>query len=305
MTDETIDILMSFDKNELTCNICMEPLTKQIFQCVNGPHYVCNSCELKLIKNECPTCKHPSRPVRNIYFENQIKPHLIPCTNIGCKEKFFKWCTEHECLFAHVNCRVCHRSVSSQVENYCQHLEGFCDEIFEKINVLSFEKRLKYKLGGISSILKLPNNILLIVKKTGHTYKISAVKNPDIDLKEFKNIICSYSRDGIEYNVTIPITNIGESKIADIFFNDNIPECIFSKDLIMKSKTQSSQNNDRSLRDSFNAQQNFSRNTRRGASGQNDLHNFIHNQNLHNFVDNQNLRNNVDLSNLFSFFSQR
>jgi hypothetical protein len=236
--EDTINISLSFNKDELICCACQEPLTKQIYQCVNGNHYMCNTCEPKWQKDECPTCRHPGRLVRNILFEEQLKKHLTPCPNIGCCEKFFKWQSEHKCLFAPVKCRVCKREVAGNTESYCHHLEGFCDDMtFKSLKVSSFEKKLRYKPNSCSSVLKLPNKQLLIIRKSGHSYKISAVKDPDVELTDYRNIICTYTRGGIEYNVTVPITNLNETKIADIFFAENeSAECIFSKDVQAKPK---------------------------------------------------------------------
>lgn len=235
MEDTTINISLSLNKEELVCCACQESLTKQVYQCVNGNHFMCGTCEPKWTKNECPTCRHPCRLVRNIFFEEQLKQHLKPCPNAGCCEKFFKWNTEHPCLFAPVKCRVCRREVAGNVNSYCSHLEGFCDDTFRSLSVPSFEKKLRYKPNLCSSVLKLPNKTLLIIKKAGHSYKLSAVKNVDTELTDHKNIICTYTRNGIEYTVTIPITGLNELKVADIHFAEGeIAECIFSKDIQAK-----------------------------------------------------------------------
>lgn len=255
MEDSTINISLSLNKDELVCCVCCESLTKQVYQCVKGNHYMCGTCEPKCTKNECPTCRHPARLVRNIFFEEQLKQHLKPCPNIGCSEKLFKWNNDHACLFAPVKCRVCRREVSGNVASYCSHLEGFCDDTFKSLQVPSFEKKLRYKPNLCSSVLKLPDNTLLIIKKAGHSYKLSAVKKSDAVLTDHKNIVCTYVRSGIEYTVTIPITNLNELKVADIYFLEGeIAECIFSKDIQVKQKppattslsgaTQSSQYND-------------------------------------------------------------
>lgn len=233
--DDTINISLSLNKEELSCCACREPLTKQVYQCVNGNHYMCGTCEPKWTKNECPTCRHPSRLVRNIFFEEQLKQHLTPCPNIGCCEKFFKWNTDHSCLFAPVKCRVCKREVAGNITQYCSHLEGFCDDTFRVITAPPFKKKLQFEPNSCSSVLTLPDNLLLIMKKAGHGYKISAVKNMDNDLPDYKNIICTYKRNGIEYTVTIPITNLNELKVAEIHFSEGEnAKCIFSKDVQVK-----------------------------------------------------------------------
>lgn len=237
MDESTINISLSLNKNDLICCICHESLTKKIYQCVNCNHYMCGTCDLKYQKNECPICSFKSRYVRNIHFEEQLKNHLKSCTNIGCNEKLFKWDNEHYCLFASVKCRVCKREVSGNIDSYCSHLESLCDETFITLPVKSFEKKLRYKPSSVSSVLKLPDNILIIIKKTGHSYKFSAVKNLDNEITNYKNIICTYLRNGIEHTVTIPITNLNESKIADIYFAEGeVAEFILSKDIQIKPK---------------------------------------------------------------------
>lgn len=239
MDSDTINISLSINKDALVCCICQESLTKQIYQCVNGNHYMCGTCSPKWTKDECPTCRHKGRLVRNIFFEEQLKQHLRPCPNVGCCEKFFKWDTEHNCSFAPITCRACKRVVDGNCDSYCSHLEGFCDNSFKSVRVMSFEKRLRYKPNSCSSVLKLPNKSLLIIQKAIHSYKLYAVKNLDTELTDYKNIICTYIRDGIEYNVTIPITNLNDVKIAEVHFSEGeIAEFIFSKDIQLKSKPQ-------------------------------------------------------------------
>lgn len=260
MEDTTINISLSLNKDELVCCVCQESLTKQVYQCVNGNHYMCGQCEPKWTKCECPTCRHPARLVRNIFFEEQLKQHLKPCPNTGCCEKFFKWNTEHPCLFAPVKCRVCRRDVAGNIASYCSHLEGFCDDVFKSLQVPSFEKKLRYKPNLCSSVLKLPNKTLLVIKKTGHSYKLSSVKNSDTELTDYKNIICTYTRSGIEYTVTIPITNLNEVKMADIHFAEGeMPECvfIFSKDVQIKPPQSPQPNNTYGVRPTqYNLDQN-------------------------------------------------
>ncbi len=237
MDTDTINISMSFKKDELVCCACHESLTKKIYQCANGNHYMCETCEPKWVKNECPTCRHPHRLVRNIFFEEQLKPHLKPCPNTGCTEKFFNWNTEHLCAFAPIKCGICKRAVTGNVDSYCIHLDGFCDESFKVIQVPSFDKRLKYKPNACSSVLKLPDKFVLIIRKARHSYRLSAVKNSDTEMENYKNVMCAYTRDGIEYNVTIPITNLNNTKIADVHFSEGeIAEFVFSKDIAIKQK---------------------------------------------------------------------
>lgn len=234
---DSIVLSFTFKKEDLICCVCQESLTKQIYQCTKGNHYVCGVCEPKLPKTECPTCRHPGKLIRNSLFEQQLREYLTPCTNVGCTEKFFKWDSGHKCLFAPVKCRVCKREVGGGVESYCNHLEGFCDCIFQTVNVPAFEKRLKLKLGRESLLVKLPDKIVIVIKKTGHDYKLSAIKNPDNLLEAYKNIICTYTKEGIEYSVTIPITNADEIRVANIQFKENeVESCVFSKDIQAKQK---------------------------------------------------------------------
>lgn len=236
---DTIDIQLSFSKDSLVCGVCYDPLTKQIFQCVNGSHYLCGECEQLWKKSECPTCRHPQKLVRNILFEQQLKQHLHPCPNVGCPEKFFKWQTDHKCKYAPVKCRVCKREVGGSVEVYRNHLcGGLCDEEFSLVNVEKFEKRLKYMPSKGNVVLNLPNKTLMIIRKVGSSYKIGVVRDPSIETEEYKNIVCTYMRDGIEYTVTIPVTAIEDIRTAEIHFNaDEQMICIFSKDIVQQPAT--------------------------------------------------------------------
>ena len=227
-----IEVKLTFEKEDLICCVCRGSLTGQIFQCVNGPHLMCGKCNSTYIKKECPVCKHPEKLVRNLLFENSLKSHLQPCQNNGCTEKFFKWDTEHNCLFAPVQCKICKREVAGNITQYSLHLEEYCDENFKSLHVNKFEKRIQYNPNSHSAVLKISRNILLVIRKNGLTYEIFALKNPDVDFVEYKRIICSYIVSDIEYRVYIPITNLNNQKIAEIHTStDENVNFIFSKDI--------------------------------------------------------------------------
>lgn len=239
METDIINISLSLNKEELVCCVCHESLTKQIFQCVKGNHYMCDTCDSKWKKNECPTCRNPTRLIRNIFFEEQLKQHLKPCQNIGCCEKFFKWDDDHTCPFAPIKCRICKREVSGNISSVCSHFDGLCDETFKVINVESFVKRLKIKTYTCSIVMKLPDNFILIIQKCNKLYKLSALKNLNTNISNYKNIICTYVINGIEYSVMIPIVNLNETKIAEIHCGSHeISEFIFSKDIYFQQKPQ-------------------------------------------------------------------
>jgi hypothetical protein len=69
--EDTIEIKSTYNKDDLECVACRESLTKNIYQCANGPHYLCGFCNSQLQKKECPICKHPGNMIRNIKFEEE------------------------------------------------------------------------------------------------------------------------------------------------------------------------------------------------------------------------------------------
>jgi hypothetical protein len=245
--DDTIAITSTFSKSDLQCTVCFEPLTKKIYQCANGPHYVCEICKYKLPKKECPTCKHPGDMVRFIALEEQLKQHLTPCVNTGCCEKFFKWHDAHNCKFALVKCKICKRDVSGNLDLYASHLNDCCDQPFKVLKVAKFDKKLRYKIptsnassdiNNIFSAIVLPDKHIIVIvpiKCNGcFKYGISVFRDPSIENPIYTNMICSYTHNGIDYTVAIPIVERNNVKTAEVTFSsteDNI--FIFSKDLII------------------------------------------------------------------------
>lgn len=41
---DTIEIKFSYKKEDLKCVICLDYLNNHIYQCPNGPHFVCDKC---------------------------------------------------------------------------------------------------------------------------------------------------------------------------------------------------------------------------------------------------------------------
>jgi hypothetical protein len=244
--EDTIAITSTFSKSDLQCAVCLDPLTKQIYQCANGPHYACATCKIKLPKKECPTCKHPGDMVRFIALEEQLKQHLKPCPNIGCCDKFFKWQDDHNCKFALVKCKICKRDASGNLDSYVSHLKDCCDQSFNVIKVSKFDKRLRYKIpttnassdiNNVFSVVVLPDKHIIVVTPIKSSnclkYGISVFRDPSIENPIYTNMICSYVHNGIDYTVTIPIVERNVMKTAEVTFStteDNI--FIFSKNIV-------------------------------------------------------------------------
>ncbi|KAJ4884086.1 E3 ubiquitin-protein ligase SINA-like 2 [Raphanus sativus] len=95
------------DLDLLDCPVCLEALTKHVFQCDNG-HIACSSCCLKL-RNKCPACALPIGNNRCRIVERIVESVTVPCPNAkhGCTEKFSygkESAHEEECGFSLCYC---------------------------------------------------------------------------------------------------------------------------------------------------------------------------------------------------------
>ncbi len=93
--NNTINIVLSFKKDELMCCVCCHNLDNNIYQCPNGPHYLCLTCSMSC--KQCPLCQHRTQFVRAIYLEENLKKYIVPCNFVrfGCDKKIFEWDNDH------------------------------------------------------------------------------------------------------------------------------------------------------------------------------------------------------------------
>jgi len=114
---------MKLSKDDLICVVCHEDLNHAIYQCLQGPHYVCEKCAKKL--KQCPTCRHPFPLVNNIALKRSLDSIKQPCSD--CKQIFFPWSlAEHResCIAAPTKCPFCEVYVKSF--NLLPHFEREC-----------------------------------------------------------------------------------------------------------------------------------------------------------------------------------
>jgi len=121
--------------NEITCSICLNIVNYPITQCGNCEEMFCEICIDKLIKNDCPNCKHE--------FHKQ---------NLGRKLKI--WLN-----FKKVNCPLDCGLVSGLMDfenhnNYCEKLKD-CYQCSLCLNKIDFQEELKQAHGIECEKLKI------------------------------------------------------------------------------------------------------------------------------------------------------
>lgn len=205
---------MSLEQADLQCIICTEYLSSQIYQCANGPHYICGECLKK--KNECPICRNGQRMICNTYLSGLLKPHLIACPYVknGCQTKIFSCDDSHieECKHAHAVCPLCKVLVKYSENAILDHLQSNCDFRTHVINydnymLVYYETNQHWYVGCFSDDQKLTNKIMKVVYRKGTN----------------KEIFCELP---IITNFRMPIDNY-VSKIATSFVN-LLPHCELS-----------------------------------------------------------------------------
>ena len=195
--DDFITISSKFKKEELVCSICEDYLNKQIYRCIEGPHYVCGECHKK-IKN-CPICRE-YLVVRFNYLEEELKSHLTNCRNFdtGCTEKIYPWDLNHldDCKFAPLICPFCETKVEHKLFPFFVHL------IDCKGNFI-VRKSLDLKLGLDDK------NTLLFDEENYIIFFVT--KNENVEIFAFscdtniKYIEINFKKNLVEYNIKLPV----------------------------------------------------------------------------------------------------
>lgn len=122
---QQIIIQMCIDKDLLTCGVCLESIDIPLYQCSNGPHYLCSGCVGKVRK--CEVCK-TGKFLRNRLLEDQLRPFLINCTRMDCKQMILPWAAdvhEEQCRQKVYPCFLCKMQVSKG--GLQEHYERVCD----------------------------------------------------------------------------------------------------------------------------------------------------------------------------------
>lgn len=211
-SSEEIKVTVVLKKEDLKCCICLSFLNKQIYKCVNGPHYVCGTCNQPL--TSCPTCRHKDKLVRALDVESFVKPHLKPCVNAesGCKETIFEWDTEHkdQCSFHPLKCTICNRTVSSSTKSLISHYKEFCDTTFSILNKMTLDKpRFKMTFDHKPSLININGRyiIFIIPDAKRECYIINVVSENEIFVNQ--KIKCTVDDEsvtnGANYTIKIPI----------------------------------------------------------------------------------------------------
>jgi len=227
-----MSINIEINKEDLQCCICLDDLSGQVYNCVNGPHYTCHTCKAKIY--ECPICKNSSPPVRNLYLEQSIKKYIVECPK-DCSKKIFNWSLEKhdkECANNPMDCICCKRQIIPNTLQLLSHLENFCnirwsiqnidiqfnkikytsvDDPFislinKKIIILSYYKKDEFLINFLTDDVELMNTKIKLtvsnnVTTTSGEFYINSIQN----LKKFnafhksvgKNFIFEF--EGLKY----------------------------------------------------------------------------------------------------------
>lgn len=208
---EDIKITQTLKPDELNCPICFSALNKQIYQCTNGPHYVCGDCCKGIV--ECPVCRNTTKPVRNNFLEEQLKPYLITCSNSGsgCSERILPWDKEHikTCKFNPINCRLCKKETSCARTKFINHLTESCNMQFvitESVKTKNtYSVTTKYK----NTIVPLGRFIAIISREKETTcHKVAIVSDDEKFIN--KKVKCSITTPDSVFHTIITITEIGK-----------------------------------------------------------------------------------------------
>lgn len=187
-----IAVTIQFDKSDLVCAICYDGLVSKIYQCIKGPHNLCEKCHDSGMVSSCPICKNPKSFFRALYMEAHLKQFLTDCPNKhhGCPTKIFNWEKAHEdCKYEPITCPLCSDLVKSDADKLAMHLQIECKK---KENLLyctsyGFENQL----------------ILLFCIKFNNEIKFGAFSRA----YSRDNTIITFKKKSITCHVTIPIIN--------------------------------------------------------------------------------------------------
>lgn len=239
MSNEEIKVTVVLKKEDLKCAICLSFLNKQIYKCVNGPHYVCGTCNPSI--SSCPTCRHKDKLIRALDIESVIKPHMNKCPNSdsGCKEMIFSWDKEHieQCTYHPIKCNICNRTVSSSCKSLVSHYKEFCDTPFNIINKTTLDKpRIKITFDGNKPLLININTryLIFIVSDTKRECYLISVVTDNESFYNQKLKCCADNEDGSNYQIKIPIKqsknlNINKGSALPIVSNN----CLIFEDPLL------------------------------------------------------------------------
>lgn len=208
----SIQIVHSYNKEDLRCAICLEYLNNKIFQCTLGPHYVCGDCNnnIKL----CPICRNNTPLVRFINLEQELHKYLTKCEHYlyGCDKMIFNWDDSHKyvCKFRPINCPICNKEIENKINKFIYHLmDGFCNVQFDKTSFIMKKPKFKCTLKTANSptIIEVINRYIIVIspQRKNQNYKIMVLSLND---KLFeKKIKCKINSDSVTHEITLPIVD--------------------------------------------------------------------------------------------------
>ena len=115
------------NEDELTCCICYDVITIPIYECTSARHLLCSSCKSKI--EQCPICKI-SEPKRNIWLEELLKTHMVPCPSKCSKLLLPNGVDEHSkiCQNKKVKCPLCDKKVTNK--SFPKHIMQSCSATY-------------------------------------------------------------------------------------------------------------------------------------------------------------------------------
>ena len=70
LTGMSNEINITINKDDLTCIVCLDELTCEIYRCFNGPHFMCGKCSRKYYSCLLCKCEYIGR---DLFIENIVK----------------------------------------------------------------------------------------------------------------------------------------------------------------------------------------------------------------------------------------
>jgi hypothetical protein len=239
---EGIKVTQTLKPDELNCPICFNGLSKHIYQCTKGPHYVCGECVEKI--TECSICRNTTKPVRNIFLEEQLKPHLIMCSNNqnGCTEKILPWDKEHvkTCKFKSINCRLCKKETSCSRSKFINHLIDSCNMQFVITESAKIGNTYSVTIKHKNTIVPLGRFIAIIsTNKETMCHKMTIVSDDEKFIN--KKVKCSITTPVSVFYIIITISEIG-----NLSLDANVPmqlgNSFVFEEYVSSNKTSNSSN---------------------------------------------------------------
>ena len=243
---DEINITITYKKDDMRCSICLNYLSKKIYRCTNGPHYVCSICNESCDK--CPVCKSGIL-VRSIEIEDSLKKFLIKCPNDGCPDNIFQWDNEHSeiCIYSPIKCNFCNNLIKcSPYQKFFTHFTEYCSRIFTMTTINIKKSKFKFIMGiNKSNIIQVISSngiyiIMIFPDNKSNCYKICIFSNDENQIS--KKIKCNITNNNNNNSSLLSITSIKSLTFESIPFS--LDESYIFEDIALTKQIKKSENSE-------------------------------------------------------------